>query len=131
MAWGYLRYEMSGHKHTFLFVDTHFKTDWDSKGTVVPLAQGHPIGARSALMTGESKGDRAIREICGYDFSLVATAPCKPSTTAVLPSFEGRSFWERGSVTPSRKDDPYLAEQFCAEKEANEALGLFIDVTSV
>ena len=36
---------------------THVKTSWDSKGTAVPLARGHPIGARSALLAGESKGD--------------------------------------------------------------------------
>ena len=36
---------------------THFKTGWESKGTAVPLARGHPIGAGSALLAGESKGD--------------------------------------------------------------------------
>ena len=40
-----------------MFVGTHFKTGWDSKGTAVPLALGHPIGAGSALLAGESKGD--------------------------------------------------------------------------
>lgn len=42
----------------FPFVGTHVKTGWDSKGTAVPLAQGHPIGAGSTLLAGESKGDR-------------------------------------------------------------------------
>ena len=41
----------------FPFVGTHFKTSWESKGTAVPLARGHPIGAGSALLAGESKGD--------------------------------------------------------------------------
>ena len=41
----------------FLFVGTHFKTGWESKGTAIPLALGHPIGAGSALLDGESKGD--------------------------------------------------------------------------
>lgn len=36
---------------------THFKTGWDSKGMAVPLARDHPIGAWSALLAGESKGD--------------------------------------------------------------------------
>ena len=42
----------------FPFVGTHFKTGWDSKGMAVPLALGYPIGAGSALLAGESKGDR-------------------------------------------------------------------------
>ena len=41
----------------FPFVGTHFKTSWESKGTAVPLARGHPIGAGRALLAGESKGD--------------------------------------------------------------------------
>ena len=53
---GILRFEMRGHKRTFLFVGTHFKTSWDSKGMAIPLARGHPIGARNALLAGESKG---------------------------------------------------------------------------
>ena len=36
---------------------THVKTSWDSKGTAIPLARGHPIGVRNALLAGESKGD--------------------------------------------------------------------------
>ena len=36
---GFFRFEMSSHK-LFLFVGTHFKTGWDSKGTAVPLALG-------------------------------------------------------------------------------------------
>ena len=41
----------------FPFVGAHFKTSWDSKRTAIPLALGHPIGAGSALLAGESKGD--------------------------------------------------------------------------
>lgn len=41
----------------FLFVDTHFKTGWDSKGTAAPLALGHPIGVGSVLLAEVSKGD--------------------------------------------------------------------------
>ena len=48
---------MRGHKHTFLFVGTHFKTGWDSKGMAIPLARGHPIGAGSVLLAEVSKGD--------------------------------------------------------------------------
>lgn len=57
ISWGFLRFEVRVHKYTFLFVGTHFKTGWDSKGTAVPLALDHPIGARSALLDGDSKGD--------------------------------------------------------------------------
>ena len=57
ISWGFLRFEVRVHKYTFLFVGTHFKTGWDSKGTAVPLALGHPIGARSAPLDGDSKGD--------------------------------------------------------------------------
>ena len=42
----------------FSFVGTHFKTSWESKGMAIPLALGYPIGAGSALLAGESKGDR-------------------------------------------------------------------------
>ena len=38
---------------------THFKTGWESKGTAVLLALGHPIGAGSVLLAGDSKGGRA------------------------------------------------------------------------
>ena len=41
----------------FSFVGTHFKTSWDSKGTAIPLALGNPIGAGSALLAEDSKGD--------------------------------------------------------------------------
>ncbi len=41
----------------FPFVGTYFKTGWDSKGTAVPLALGHPIGAGGALLAEVSKGD--------------------------------------------------------------------------
>ena len=41
----------------FPFVGTHFKTSWESKGTAVPLARGHPIGAGSALLAYGYKGD--------------------------------------------------------------------------
>ena len=53
---GFFRFEMSAHK-PFLFVGTHFKTGWDSKGMAIPLALGYPIGAGSTLLAGESKGD--------------------------------------------------------------------------
>ena len=36
---------------------THFKTGWESKGTAVLLALGHPIGAGSVLLAGDPKGD--------------------------------------------------------------------------
>lgn len=35
---------------------THFKTGWDSKGMAIPLAQGHPIGARAPYWQGNPKG---------------------------------------------------------------------------
>ena len=41
----------------FPFVGTHFKTSWDSKWTAIPLALGNPIGAGSALLAEDSKGD--------------------------------------------------------------------------
>ena len=41
----------------FPFVGTHFKTGWESKGTAVLLALGHPIGAGSALLAYGYKGD--------------------------------------------------------------------------
>ena len=47
----------------FSFVGTHFKTSWDSKGTAIPLALGNPIGAGSALLAEDSKGDSVPLQI--------------------------------------------------------------------
>ena len=52
---GFFRFEMSAHK-PFLFVGTHFKTGWDSKGMAIPLALGYPIGARAPCWQGNPKG---------------------------------------------------------------------------
>ena len=56
MSWGFCVLKGMPTNH-FSFVGTHFKTSWDSKGMAIPLALGHPIGARSTLLAGESKGD--------------------------------------------------------------------------
>ena len=52
---GFFRFEMSAHK-PFLFVGTHFKTGWDSKGMAIPLALGYPIGARAPCWLMDPKG---------------------------------------------------------------------------
>lgn len=48
---------MSNHKLTFLFVGTHFKTSWDSKGMAFPFGSGSSNRGERALLAGESKGD--------------------------------------------------------------------------
>ena len=52
---GFFRFEMSAHK-PFLFVGTHFKTGWDSKGMAIPLALGYPIGVRAPCWQRFPKG---------------------------------------------------------------------------
>ena len=42
----------------FPFVGTHFKTSWDSKGIAFPFGSGSSNRGESALLAGESKGDR-------------------------------------------------------------------------
>ena len=55
--WGLLRFEMNAYK-PFSFVGTHFKTHLGFQRDGDSFGPGFPIGAGSALLAGESKGDR-------------------------------------------------------------------------
>lgn len=109
---GFLRFEVRVHKYTFLFVGTHFKTGWDSKGTAVPLALGHPIGARSALLDGDSKGD-SVPLAGGIQWRA---APLSGRKNPMKPAVSWHTIlFARSSVLYLWR--PWVAERGCSGQE--------------
>lgn len=88
------------------------KRIWDSKGTAVPLALGHPIGARSALLAGDSKGD-SVPLAGGIQWRA---APLSGRKNPMKPAVSWHTIlFARSSVLYLWR--PWVAERGCSGQE--------------
>ena len=96
------------------------KRIWDSKGTAVPLALGHPIGAGSTLLAGESKGDSVPVAVVSKGGSAALAGRIQRNrrfrgtrlcTQSLVCYTFGDRGWRKGVVRGRNKHFPSATEQ--------------------